>query len=215
MNTALRLAATLFTCLGLCACSTPRPAYISPGPDVPTANLRIITNTIVLGQEYTGCISEGKVLARITVRGSPNTPTPPRIEKMPPRIAPKLKDIGLAIHPFSRRYDEALSEQRVPAGVPFLIEMIGAFDGVGGNSGYVCPGVRRVFFFEKNKNYEAYMGINATNISDKKYVMTCHYTLVELLPTSKKQLLQSKVVPGIGVAPTPCKKQEKPQQPDS
>jgi hypothetical protein len=182
----------LAVCAGMSACATRLKPYTAPPPDVPTANLRIVTNAVVLGQEYSGCIGNGKVLVRPTGSSSP------RIEGMPPRISPKL------IYVSGRGQVESIVEQRVPAGVPFLIGQQGIFDGNIARGGYLCPQVRRVFIFEENKNYEAYMGMNEARMTDRRTMKTCHYVLVELPSGGMTGLPFPKVIPGAEVADNRC-----------
>ena len=158
----------------LSACVTSYQPYVSPPPGTPVARLRIVSNSIVTGQVYSGCVAKGNLMTRAG-RGGSKESTHTRLD-MPPRLAPDLSGVPWL---GTKYYRENVEEYLVPAGVPFMLEWMGLSSQTG-NFVAKCSGRRHVYFFEENKDYEAYIGMEEER-------RKCIFIVYRLLPASSAQ----------------------------
>ncbi|MDR2207390.1 MAG: hypothetical protein LBE22_00200 [Azoarcus sp.] len=153
----------------LSACATSFAPYVSPPPGTPVARFRVVSNSTVTGQVYSGCAAKGNSMTNARY-GRPKEPTS-RLD-MPPRLAPDLTGVPwLGTKP----YNEETAEYLVPAGVPFMLEWTGQSSQVG-NFISTCTGRRKIYHFEENKDYEAYIGMT----KERK----CVFVVYQLPPAS-------------------------------
>ena len=182
----------LLSLLGACSVKPVLP-YSEPPLGVPTAQLRVITNGEVRGEAYAGCQGDSKRLAKAGRFGSdqqaninyPQFPLQPRQIDMLPRFAPKLPSYVGAIRMGEGAYTEVVTEYRVPADRPFLLEGGGVAAGSYGSTYRTCAPVKKVVLFEPGKSYEAFVGLNYIPVAGGEVQAMCAFAVYQLLPLSK------------------------------
>jgi hypothetical protein len=182
----------LLSLLGACSVKPVLP-YSEPPLSVPTAQLRVITNGEVRGEAYAGCLGDSKRLAKAGRFGSnqqaninyPQFPLQPRQIDMLPRFAPKLPAYVGSIRMGEGAYHEMVTEYRVPAGRPFLLEGGGVSAAGSGSTYRTCPEVKKVVVFEPGKSYEAYVGLNYIPQASGETAAMCAFAVYQLLPLGK------------------------------
>ncbi|MGE8412076.1 MAG: amidase [Pseudomonas sp.] len=184
--------AGLLGLLGACSVKPVDP-YSEPPLGTAVAQLRVITNGEVRGAAYAGCLPDSQRLAKAGrfVSGHrpnvnyPQFPEVPRQLDMLARFAPKLPDYPGAIRRGEGDYSEVVTEYRVPAGRPFLLDGGGVAAGGSVNTYRTCPQVQKVVVFEPGKSYEAYVGLNYIPVAGGEVEAMCVFTVYQLLPLSK------------------------------
>lgn len=182
----------LLSLLGACSVKPVEP-YSEPPLGVPTAQLRVITNGEVRGEAYAGCLGDSKRLAKAGRFGRdhqasinyPQFPVQPRQIDMLPRFAPKLPAYVGAIRMAEGAYSEVVTEYRVPAGRPFLLESAGLAAGSYGSTYRTCPPAQKVVLFEPDKSYEVYVGLNYIPVAGGEVQAMCAFAVYQLLPLSR------------------------------
>ncbi|WP_037006485.1 hypothetical protein [Pseudomonas asplenii] len=186
----------LYACLAwLTACSArPWVPYVEPAPGTDIAQLRVVTNGVVRGGVYDGCVGNEQGLAKAGRFGENRQPAinypqsplvPPKLD-MPARFAPKLSDYLGVTSMAEGLYSEIVAEYRVPAGKPFVLSREVLQAGSYGSTYMQCPEQAQVFTFEKGKSYEAYMGISSVTARDGTNQVKCPFAVYELVSVGKQ-----------------------------
>lgn len=183
----LRFAVPLLVLIGTgCAVSPPVP-YSEPAAEVPTANVRLITNAQVSGAAFSGCPVEGALMAqagRFSKHGMssnyPQHPQNPSSLNMSPRVLPALLEYMSPVRMANGPYREVAVEYKVPAGIPFAFHFNGATAGGFSSTHLVCPVRTGVFEFAAGEDYDVGIGMMAREIDGKQQVV-CVMTALRLL----------------------------------
>ncbi len=180
----------VFCALFLTGCGTHHPTamFLEPEAGSSLATVRLITNGVVHGGEYDGCVADLALMLRAgrVKEGRYNpahmpAPYPPATLGLPGRKAPRLLDIWPGHRLAQGYFAEAIAEYSVPAARPFMIKGsdIHAY-APGFSSGYVCRGEARIYRFEAGRSYEIVVGMAAQPTQDGPAKPVCLFSAYEL-----------------------------------
>ena len=195
----------------LTACAgKPLEPYHEPPMGVETANLRIVTNGTVSGGKYEGCLGDRELMAKagrfhhngVAHKRYTQFPVETRKIGMPDRVSPYLISYLDLVFMAEGNFEELATEYKVPANTPFLLEAHDLLAGSYGSSYYKCPAKRQVYFFEPNKNYEAYIGLTNRKDEEGRKELICPFVVMELVSVKS----MDSVIPVLLSSEEPTKK---------
>ncbi|MFF7109069.1 hypothetical protein [Pseudomonas sichuanensis] len=201
-------------CLGslvvllLAGCSgIPSQPYQEPSGLVPTARMRVISNSDVYGDSVTGrcapnlrhqMVQAGRFSAGRALENYPQFPKAPAQLGMPMRLSPPLLSLTPTVRMAEGRLEEVVAEYRVPTSAPFQLATLGAGAGTPLGRGIYCDEEARVYNLQAGRDYEVTIGMGTIGQGDNAR-LACRFDVRELTSIGQGEMMMP--VPLTGSAP--------------
>ncbi|MDH0732706.1 hypothetical protein N5F23_19690 [Pseudomonas sichuanensis] len=197
----------------LAGCSgIPSQPYQEPSGLVPTARMRVISNSDVFGDSITGrcapsvrhtMVQAGHFLAGRALENHPQFPLAPAKLGMPQRLSPPLLSLTPTVRNAEGRVEEVVAEYRVPTTAPFQLATLGAGMGTSLGRGIYCDEQARVYNLEAGRDYEVTIGMGAVGQGDNARPV-CRFDVRVLMPIGQGDQVMPMPVTGFAAPRKRC-----------